>query len=140
MRSTLPIIMGLALAACTHTSASIAYVPPEEAAWFKFPYELPDSGKQTVPGVMAVAIQLAMDDFLPRDAKPERDASPQDVCLQQRQSYDVQASPGSGDIIWVDISLSPGACTRGPGPLLDIGATYAVDKAQWRIMAARSLR
>jgi hypothetical protein len=140
MRSTLPMMLGFALAACTHTNASISYVPPEEAAWFKFPYELPDTGKQTVPGVMAVAMQLAMDDFLPRDMKPELDASPQDVCLQQRQSYDVKASPGFGDIIWVDISLSDGACTRGPGPLMDVGATYAVDKAQWRILAVRSLR
>ncbi|WP_224361664.1 hypothetical protein [Hyalangium versicolor] len=139
MRSTLPMFIGLVLTACTHTNSSL-YVPPEEAAWFKFPYELPDTGNQTVPGAMAVAIQLAMDDFLPRDTKPERDTSPQDVCLQQRQSYDVKAAPGSADIIWVDISLSSGACTRGPGPLLDIGATYAIDKAQWRILAVRSLQ
>lgn len=137
MRSTLPMIMVLVLAACTHTNSSIPYVPPEEAAWFKFPDELPDTGKQTVPGAMATAIQLAMDDFLPRDTKPERGASPQDICLLQRQSYDVEASPGPGDIIWVSISPSAGACTRGP-MFLDGGATYAIDKAQWRILAAHS--
>ena len=137
MRSTLPIIIGLAVTACTHTTPSIAYVPPDEAAWFKFPYELPDKGKQTVPGFMATAIQLAMDDFLPRDAKPAHGADPQDICLMQRQSYDVEASPGPGNIIWVSISPSPGACTRGP-MFLDGGATYAIDKTQWRILAMRS--
>jgi hypothetical protein len=138
MRRHLPIILGIALAACAHLDPSATYVPPEEAAWFKFPYEFPDTGKQTVPGVMATAIQLAVDDFLPRDTKLDRGASPQEVCLEQRQSYDVEASPGPGDIIWVSISLSSGACTRGPGPLLDMGATYAVDTAKWRILAVRS--
>jgi hypothetical protein len=139
MRNPLPIILSLVLVGCAHYSnPSATYVPPEEAAWFKFPYELPETGKQTVPGVMATAIQLAVDDFLPRDTELDRSASPQDVCLEQRQSYDVQASPGPGDIIWVSISLSGGACTRGPGPLLDMGATYAVDTAKWRILAVRS--
>jgi hypothetical protein len=126
------------LAACSHVTAHPAHVPPEEAAWFKFPDELPDAGKKTIPGVMATAIQLAMDDFLPRGLKPSHGETPQDICLAQRQSYDVAASPGPGNLIWVNISLAAGACTQGPGPLLDMGATYAVDTAGWRILAGRS--
>lgn len=138
MRLKLPIILGSVLMACAHANPPVAYVPPEEAAWFKFPYELPDAGRQTISGPMAAAIQLAMEDFLPRDRRPDRGASPQDICLQQRQSYDVEASPGPKGTIWVSISLSGGACTWGPGPLLDMGATYAVDTSGWRILAVRS--
>jgi hypothetical protein len=76
MRIAVTTILSSILAACVHTHTPAAYVPPEEAAWFKFPYELPEAGKKTVPGVMATAIQLAMDDFLPRGSTPKRDASP----------------------------------------------------------------
>jgi hypothetical protein len=139
MRIALPIILSNMLAACVHTHPLAAHVPPEEAAWFKFPYELPEAGKKAVPGAIAVAIQLAMDDFLPRGWKPSSGATPQDKCLAQRQSYDVEASPGPGDhLIWVSISLADGACTWGPGPILDMGATYAIDTANWRVLAVRS--
>jgi hypothetical protein len=127
-----------ALAACSHAPAHLAYVPPEEAAWFKMPYELPEAGKKTLSGTMATAIQLAMEDFLPRDWKASRGASSQGICLGQRQSYDIAAFPGSGSLIWVVISLSAGACTWGPDPFPDAGATYAVDTAGWRILAVRS--
>jgi hypothetical protein len=137
MRSHLPIILGGILTACVQAPL-VAYVPPEEAAWFKFPDEVPEAGQQAIPGVMATAIQLAVDDFLPRDRGLPSAASPQEVCLQQRQSYDVEVSPGAGDIIWVSIMLSSGACTWGPGPLLDIGATYAVDTSKWRVVAVNS--
>jgi hypothetical protein len=138
MRIALPIILSSILAACAHTHPPAAKVPPEEAAWFKFPYELPEAGKKAVSGAMATAIQLAMDDFLPRGWTPSRDSTPQDICLWQRQSYDIAAFPGSGDLIWVVISLSAGACTWGPGPMLDMGATYAIDTASWRVLAVRS--
>lgn len=127
-----------ALAACSHAPTHLPYVPPEEAAWFKFPYELPEAGKKTVPGAMATAIQLAMDDFLPRGWTPNRDSTPQDICLWQRQSWDIAAFPGSGDLIWVVITPSVGACTWGPQLPLDMGATYAIDTAGWRVLAVRS--
>ena len=53
-------------------------------------------------------------------------------------SYDVEAAPGPEGVIWVAISLSPGACTWGPGSLLDMSATYAVDARGWRILAVQS--
>lgn len=127
-----------ALTSCSHVPAPPARVPPEDAAWFKFPYELPDAGRKTVSGAMAAAIQLAMDDFLPRGWRPSHGATPQDMCLAQRQSYDVEASPGSKNLIWVSISLADGACTWGPGPILDMGATYAIDTTNWRVLAVRS--
>ncbi|KFE60768.1 hypothetical protein [Hyalangium minutum] len=136
MRLSLPILLGSALVACVHAPRS-AYVPPEEAAWFKFPEELPATGQKTLSGTLAAAIQLAMDDFLPRGREPGRGASAQDICLAQRQSYDISAFPGRGELVWVIISPATGACTWGP-TFLDGGAAYAVDTVRWRILAARA--
>ncbi|WP_224243044.1 hypothetical protein [Hyalangium gracile] len=122
---------------CATSQRSIPHVAAEEAAWFKVPATLPDTGRQTIPGVVATAIQLAMDDFLPRDLGTPKDAGPQALCLAQRQSYDVEAAPGPEGVVWVSIHPSPGAC-RQSGPLLDTGsATYAVDVQQWRILAVQ---
>jgi hypothetical protein len=127
----------LALAACATPLGNVPHAPPEEAAWFKIPEALPDSGRQNIPGTMAAAIQLAMDDFLPRGASLPRDASPQAQCLAQRQSYDVEAAPGPEGVIWVSIHPSPGACRQG-GPFLDTGtALYVVDSRQWRVLAVQ---
>ena len=133
-KSTLLILTTIA---CSSQHSHVRYVPAEEAAWFKFPSDLPSDGEQNIPGAFAVAIQLAMDDFLPRGSVSSWGKTPQQVCLNQRQSYDVEAAPGPEAVIWVNIALSPGACTRGPGPLLDVGATYAVDTRGWRILAVR---
>lgn len=125
------------LVACTAQRSNVPHAPPEEAAWFKVPETLPDSGRQNIPGAMAAAIQLAMDDFRPRGASLPSDADPQAQCLAQRQSYDVEAAPGPEDVIWVSIYPSPGACRQG-GPFLDTGtALYAVDSRQWRILAVQ---
>ncbi|RKH53066.1 hypothetical protein D7V93_27255 [Corallococcus llansteffanensis] len=99
---------------------------------------LPEAGGQSLPGATALAIQLVMDDVLPRERTPAGSASPQEVCLFQRQSYDIEAAPGPEGVVWVRVSLSPGACTRG-GPLPnDAGSfSYAVDVKQRRILAAR---
>jgi hypothetical protein len=126
----------LGLAACSTTSSARPYVPPEEAAWFKFPEEFPAEKSQSLDGTLVSAIQLAMDDFLPRGVQPQRRVTPKALCLQQRQSYDVRAAPLDGDIILVRFATSPGACTRG-GPVADSGAIYAVDVRNWRILAVQ---
>lgn len=127
----------LTLLACTAQMSHVPHAPPEEAAWFKVPEALPDSERQNIPGAMAAAIQLAMDDFLPRGASLPSGAGPQGQCLAQRQSYDVEAVPGPEGVIWVSIYPSPGACRQG-GPFLDTGsAIYAVDSRQWRVLAVQ---
>ncbi|MCY1030546.1 hypothetical protein OV207_03685 [Corallococcus sp. BB11-1] len=88
------LLCALSLVACAPRSEQIRFVPNEEAAWFKFPYALPEAGAQALPGATALAIQLVMDDLLPRGRTISRTASPQEVCLLQRQSYDVEAAPG----------------------------------------------
>lgn len=131
-------LLGLTLTACVASRSREHLVPAEEAAWFKFPEELSQEGRQEIPGTLANAMHLAMEDFLSQGGQPPRGATRQQVCLAQRQSYDVEAAPGPEGIIWVAISLSPGACTWGPGPLLDMSATYAVDARGWRILAVQS--
>jgi hypothetical protein len=125
-------------AACAVPDQNLLHTPPEQAAWFKFPYELPQEGLTPVPGVMATALQLAMDDFLPWSATAPRGATPAQVCLQQRQSYDVKAAAHSADIILVRISRSPGACLQ-EGPTVDGGALYAIDVRSWRVLAVQAL-
>lgn len=57
-------------------------------------------------------------------------------------------SPGSGhesafeqprmrtapDIIYVSIFLLPGRCELDGSPLMDMGATYAIDIAKWQVI------
>jgi hypothetical protein len=137
LRVSAAVLLCVALPMCAPAHPS-SYVRPEEAAWFKFPAEFPSSADaQRIPGATAAAIQLAMDDFLPQGRRPSSGETAQAICLQQRQSYDVVASPGTGGVMWISIMLSPGACTHGPGPLIDIGATYAVETGTWNILAVQ---
>jgi len=132
------LLLCLVLPACIMMRRpTTTYVPPEEAAWFKLPYELPKEGQETLPGSLTTAIQLAMDDFLPRDANIPRDATPREICLHQRQAYDIQAAPLTEEVMLVRITTSPGACEMGRLSAPGMGATYAVDTRNWRILAVR---
>ncbi|NOK04272.1 MULTISPECIES: hypothetical protein [Myxococcus] len=113
--------------------------PPEEAAKVTFPFALSEEEKQgliRVPGPVAAAIELAMDDFRPRDVKPHRGATIDEVCMYQRESFDVTTIPGPEGILFVRFTLSPGACEQ-EGAINDAGATYAVDTQGWRILAVQ---
>lgn len=112
------------------------HAPPEEAARVQFPLELPKETRTTISGAVATAMQLAMDDFLPLDVKPHRGATPEEVCLYQRESYEVIASPGPEGAMFVRITLLPKVCEKD-GPLLDVEATYAIDVAGRRILAVQ---
>ncbi|AKQ63142.1 hypothetical protein A176_000054 [Myxococcus hansupus] len=91
-------------------------------------------GLLRVPGHIAAAIELAMDDFRPRDIKPHRDATADEVCMYQRESFDVTTIPGPEGVLFVRFTLSPSACAQ-EGTINDAGATYAVDTRGWRILA-----
>jgi hypothetical protein len=113
------------------------HAPPSEAASVTFPPELPAEGRQVLSGPMVVAIQLAMEDFLPWDVKPHAGATPREICLYKRDSYDVIAAPASAGLIYVNIYPRPGACEMGGPPVLDMSATYAIDVNTWRILAVQ---
>ena len=44
--------------------------------------------------------------------------------------------PGT-DVLYVTIFLRAGACPEGDSPVLDAGGTYAIDTANWRILAIK---
>ncbi|WP_225888440.1 hypothetical protein [Myxococcus xanthus] len=124
------------LSGCIPRSTTLPRAAPEDAAWFKFPDALPADGRHEIPSATAAAIQLAMDDFRPRHLRIPGNASPVEVCLNQRQSYDVRTSPMPEGILLVRFSVSAGACMQD-GPVTDMGATYAVDTRAWRILAVQ---
>ena len=110
------------------------HAPPEQAAQFQFPLELPAESRLKVPGVTATAIQLAMDDFRPPGARPHSGATAEEQCLYRRESYNVFAAPASEGVMLVRFVLAPEACDL-KDPVLDLGATYAIDVQQWRVLA-----
>ena len=129
------LLLLLSTVACVNASA-IPRVPAEHASWFKFPKHFPEEERQSIPGPLAAAISLAMEDFLPKGHSRPDESDMMAACLAQRASYDVIAFPGSEDQVFVRISLAPGACQE-EGPLLDVGATYAVDVRQGLILAVQ---
>jgi len=110
------------------------HAPKEEAAKLPYPLWLPAEGKVRLPANMAAAIELAMDDMLPRDSKLPRDATPDDVCLHRRDAYDVEAAPLNEEVMLVRFLVKEGAC-RSEGATATEAATYAVDVKAWRILA-----
>jgi hypothetical protein len=142
-----PLLFLFAVACSTARSAQwhVSHVPPAEAAWFKIEFneELPDQGRKSVPGIVATAIQVAMDDFLPRQEPPAREAATDleadAICMGQRQAWDVlyRVSPSDDKVLLIGITLAPGACRRGP-PATDDGATYAVDTRTGAILAIQT--
>lgn len=134
----LPLLLCLALSACMAKHQPVRYVPPEEAAWYRFKHPLPEQGRQTLPGSMVTAIWLAMEHFLPRDASVPPDADAVDICIRQRQPWDVEVAPWDEGVTLVRFVLGPGACQWGGAPLLDMEATYAVDVPHGRIVSIQS--
>ena len=129
----------LALPACAlfQRPPRPVHAPPEEAARFAFPPTgLPEEGLRRIPGDMARAIQLAMEDFYPWDRKPPTTSHPSRECLYRRESYDVYAAPYQEGVVLVSIVLSPQACGAQTVPN-DMGALYAVDTRGWRILAVQ---
>ena len=111
---------------------------PQEAVGVTFPMELlMEKGNVSLSGPLVVAIQLAMEDFLPWDTEPHKGATPSEVCLYKRESYDVIAAPGADGLVFVEIYPRDGACEMGGPPVLDFSAIYAIDSKTWRILAVR---
>ncbi|WP_338866785.1 hypothetical protein [Myxococcus stipitatus] len=109
----------------------------EESARVEIPLAMPDKGHQVIGGAMVRAIQLAMDDYLPWDRTLPDDAPPLYQCLSRREAYDVAAAPGPEGVMFVSIIPNPEICDVGGPPILDVGATYAIDVVGWRILSVQ---
>jgi len=160
MRRLLAVLLLVVSGGCTVLLRAFERRPAREQL-VRIPFPLPSAhSKVEVSGPWLRAINLAMDDFLP----PGKEAkTPADACLFKRESYDVvvvepeKAPPpaeemdGGGDIqepdggqpaapdrsehlLYVILLLRADACEQGDSPLMDAGATYAIDTEQWRIV------
>jgi hypothetical protein len=76
-----------------------------------------------------------MEDFLPWDIKPHKDATPREICLYKRDSYEVIVVPGAENLVYVEIVPRDGACEMDGEIVLDLGSAYAIDVKNWRILA-----
>ena len=136
MRHIALLSLCLILPGCALFHPRPAHAPPEEAAQYRFPVAFPTQERQSVSGVAAAAITLAMEDFLPLWMKPPRDASPREVCVAQRQSYDVMAAPASEGVLLVSFSVRDDACRDLAGPpIADIPTVYAIDTRKWIVLS-----
>lgn len=129
-------LLALPLSGCVLFARPIR--PPRasdaEMARFQFPLDLPAEGRTQTPAIVAVATQLAMDDFRPLDLKPHQGATADELCLYRRDSFDVWTSPGPEGVMFVRFVPRQDAC-NSEGPVTDASATYAIDTRQWRILA-----
>ncbi|MFY0572429.1 hypothetical protein ACN28E_52525 [Archangium lansingense] len=127
------LLLCLALSGCMTARSHVLYVPAEEAAWFKFGEDLPGEGRIELSGNQLAAMRLSIERFLPWNVRPPAGASRSDICILQRQSWDVETAPGKEGTLLVRFSLAPGACYRGAPPL-DMEATYEVDVRNARLL------
>jgi len=135
--------LGATALGCATTPPLPPRAPAEEAARFAFPLELPAEGLLHLDGNTAAAIQLALEDFLPRGTPIPAGTRPDEACLYQQQSYDVTSAPGPEGVVLVQLTQNDAACPPSPElsvearsgkPLLDV-TTYAVDIRTMRILS-----
>ena len=129
----LPCVLLTACALFQHPPRPL-HAPPAEASQVQFPLDLPKEERLIIPGTVFKAVRLAMEDFLPWDVQPHKGATADEVCLYQRDSYDVTTAPGPAGVLFVRFTVRDGVCDKG-GPILDMGATYAIDVNRGRILA-----
>jgi len=66
---------------------------------------------------------------------PEHDGTYEDA--GEEDPFAQPGMPRDPPLIYVSILLRPGVCNLGESPLVDMGAVYAIDTINWRILAAR---
>lgn len=101
-------------------------VPPEEATKVVFP----DSFEQGIhlDGPAMMALEVAMREFLPPDARAEARNEQLALCLSRRDTYDVTVLKAGDDLYFVDIFPNLSRCgIELAAPIMDAGATYAID-------------
>lgn len=101
--------------------------PPEEATKVSFP----DSMEQGIhlDGPAVAALEVAMNEFLPPDAKAEARNEQLARCLSRRGTYDVTVLKANDDLYFVRILPKFSRCgIELETPIMDVGATYAIDR------------
>ncbi|RYZ38199.1 MAG: hypothetical protein EOO71_25055 [Myxococcaceae bacterium] len=136
-RASLIALSLVALSGCSlfQRSRRPPHAPPEEAQKFVFPALTFQEGRTTLfDGDIATAVQFAMDDFLPLDRKPPKDATPVESCLFRRDIYQVAVERLPDGIILVGIYAHTEICDPND-TATDAGGLYAVDVRRGLIVA-----
>ncbi|WNZ62747.1 hypothetical protein QEG98_02710 [Myxococcus sp. MxC21-1] len=108
---------------------------PEEAANVTFPDSM-DQGTH-LDGPALAALEVAMNDFLPPDAKAEARTEELARCLSQRSTYDVTVLKHDDQLYFVSFLPRLSRCgIELDAPIMDAGATYAID-GHGRILSER---
>lgn len=100
---------------------------------------LAESEKVTFPNSYAEGIQLdgpslaalsvALNEFMPPGSEAKTPSEPMSRCLSRRDTYDVSVLKADDGLYFVNILPDLSRCGIEPTtPLLDVGATYAIDK------------
>jgi len=92
-------------------------------AWVWSPGQGTDGGHETGPVADGGSIQGP-------DAGRERDSG-------SDGAFGQPGMPEAPPVIYVTVGLIPGHCELAGSPLLDVGAVYAIDTVDWRILATR---
>ena len=90
--------------------------PPEEAARFQFPMELPAEGRQMLSGVMAKAIQLAADDFGEESLRLLEIAAEKACVRKGRKTRPAHVRAGAHSRVAVPPIIEPLEIDRWPAP------------------------
>lgn len=100
---------------------------PQESAKVSFP----DSMEQGVhlDGPTVAILEVALNEFLPPDAKAEARSEKLAKCLSRRDTYDVTILKENDDLYFVSILPRFSRCgIELETPIMDVGATYAIDR------------
>ncbi|MBZ4421427.1 hypothetical protein [Myxococcus sp. RHSTA-1-4] len=102
------------------------WVPPGASAEVNFPSSFEDGVHLTGP--MMAALEVAMREFLPPGHKVKGHGTDKrlDECLSRRSTYETFVLQASDDLFFVRFSPVLKRCGLDT-PLLDGGATYAID-------------
>jgi hypothetical protein len=108
--------------------------PPEEATMVVFPDSM-EQGLQ-LDGPAMAALEVAMREFLPPDARPEASNEQLARCLSRRDTYDATVLKADDNLYFVRFLPRLSRCgIELETPIADLGATYAIDR-NGRILGA----
>lgn len=134
-RAAMLMVCGM-LGACVAPVQGVPKAPPEEAMSFKFPPVFPEKDHVRIEGNTAAAIQLAVDDFLPREVRPAPAPDLRAPCLSRREAYEVTAAPAPESVVLVRFVVDPKVCQTDDS--IEDVTTYAVDIRTQRILSVEA--
>jgi hypothetical protein len=140
MKALIPaVLLSSMLSGCSllgfHVQRHAERAPPEEAAKVDFPDSF--ENEIHVPGPMAVALEVAMNEFLPPGSSVTTNDPDKRVasCLSRRNSYEILLIKSSDDLFFVKFIPNLKRCGL-EDEILDGGATYAIDN-KGRVLGVR---